>query len=254
MDVGGEIRLGSALFTLVEPHPGHEVAYNRWYERDHFYAGCLVGPWLFAGRRWVATRDLKDLRFGADPDVFGGVRQGSFLAVYWVIDGKHDEHFDWALDQVKWLHANGRMFEHRDHVHTLLYRYEWCSDRDGRGIPPELALDHPFGGLTVTMVERTEGVSTDDVRDWWQQSGASGLCLGFTPIPLPPGAPVSQPGLDRLERRTLLLGFSPDPPAEGWPEHRAACESAESRALGQVVWSAPFVPTVPGTDTYTDEL
>ena len=55
-DVGGEVRLGTMLFTLVEPHRGHEVAYNRWYERDHFYAGCMVGPWLFAGRRFVATR------------------------------------------------------------------------------------------------------------------------------------------------------------------------------------------------------
>ena len=43
-DIGGEVRLGSMLFTLVEPHRGHEVAYNRWYERDHFYAGCMIGP------------------------------------------------------------------------------------------------------------------------------------------------------------------------------------------------------------------
>jgi len=43
-DVGGQVRLGTMLFTLVEPHRGHEVAYNRWYERDHFYAGCMVGP------------------------------------------------------------------------------------------------------------------------------------------------------------------------------------------------------------------
>src|SRR5690606_13438681 len=35
-DLGGEVVLGSALFTLVDPHRGHEVAYNRWYERDHF--------------------------------------------------------------------------------------------------------------------------------------------------------------------------------------------------------------------------
>jgi hypothetical protein len=254
MDVGGEVRLGSALFTLVEPHSGHEVAYNRWYERDHFYAGCLVGPWLFAGRRWVATRDLKDLRFGDEPDAFGDLRRGSYLAVYWVIEGKHDEHFDWALDQVRWLHANGRMFEHRDHVHTMLYRYEWCSDTGGRGVPPELALDHPFAGLLVTMIERAEGRGADDVRAWWQQAGTSELSLAFTPIPLPPGAPVDQPGLDRLDRRTLLLGFSPEPPARRWPEHRAACDAAVSRGLGRVVWSAPFVPTVPGTDAYTDEL
>jgi len=27
------VKLGSMLFTLVEPRRGHEVAYNRWYER-----------------------------------------------------------------------------------------------------------------------------------------------------------------------------------------------------------------------------
>ena len=85
MHDGQAFRLGSALFTLVEPHPGHEVAYNRWYERDHFYAGCMVGPWLFAGRRWVATRDQKDLRFGDAPDVFGDLRRGSYLATYWIV-------------------------------------------------------------------------------------------------------------------------------------------------------------------------
>jgi hypothetical protein len=145
------------------------------------------------------------------------------------------------------------MFEHRDHVHTLLYRYEWCTDAHGRGVPPELALDHPFGGLVVTMIERADGMSTQDVRAWWDQSGDPDLSLAFTPIPLPPGAPVTQPGLDRLERRTLLLEFSSSPPAERWREHRAACESGSPPGL-RVVWSAPFVPTIPGTDAYADEL
>src|SRR5881397_1193845 len=89
-ELGGEVRLGTMLFTLVEPHRGHEVAYNRWYERDHFNAGCMVGPWLYAGRRWVATRPLKDLRAGAQSDLFGGADRGSYLALYFVIDGKHD--------------------------------------------------------------------------------------------------------------------------------------------------------------------
>ena len=40
---------------MVEPHKGHEVAYNRWYERDHFYAGCQIGAWNLAGTRFVAT-------------------------------------------------------------------------------------------------------------------------------------------------------------------------------------------------------
>ena len=95
------ITAGSALFTLVDPDEGHEVAYNRWYERDHFYAGCLIGPWLFAGKRWVATRALKDLRFPADGGaVASPVDRGSYLATYWVLDGKHEEHFAWAGEQV----------------------------------------------------------------------------------------------------------------------------------------------------------
>ena len=49
------IKLGSILFTVVDPHRGHEVDYNRWYERDHFYSGVMIGPWTFAGNRYVAT-------------------------------------------------------------------------------------------------------------------------------------------------------------------------------------------------------
>ena len=84
------VRVGSMLYTLVDPNRGHEVAYNRWYERDHFYAGCLIGPWLFAGKRWVSTRELKDMRFPADSTVTVPVDKGSYLATYWVHEGKHD--------------------------------------------------------------------------------------------------------------------------------------------------------------------
>ena len=86
------VRAGSMLYTLVDPSRGHEVAYNRWYERDHFYAGCLVGPWLFAGKRWVATRELKDLRFPEDSNVCTPVDRGSYLATYWVHED--DQHPD----------------------------------------------------------------------------------------------------------------------------------------------------------------
>jgi hypothetical protein len=51
------------LYTLVEPHRGHQVEYNRWYERDHFYAGCQIGAYNFAGARFVSTAPLKELRY-----------------------------------------------------------------------------------------------------------------------------------------------------------------------------------------------
>ena len=101
------VKLGSMLLTLVEPHRGHEVAYNRWYERDHFYAGCMVGPYNFAGRRFVATADLKALR---DPDpsaITGEPARGSYIAAYWVLDGYYDVWNRWALRQVNALHAAG---------------------------------------------------------------------------------------------------------------------------------------------------
>ncbi|HJR25622.1 MAG TPA: hypothetical protein VJ804_09125 [Acidimicrobiales bacterium] len=251
-DLGGEVRLGSMLFTLVEPHRGHEVAYNRWYERDHFYAGCMVGPWLFAGRRWVAPRPLKDLRFGAEPDVFGDVDRGSYLAVYWILDGRHDDHVDWALRQVQWLHANGRMFAERDHVHTLLYRH--ASTAGASSVPAELALDHPFGGLTATLVRPAPGVTADDLGRYVADAFAPELELGFAPIPLPPDAPVTQQGQDRLEGCLLNLSFTTASPATWWEEQRSAADRVRADGVGELLWTAPFVPTIPGTDAYTDQL
>ena len=82
------IRLGGALFTMVEPRPGQEVAYNRWYERDHFYAGCMIGAWTIAGARFVATRDLKAMRYPVDSVICPDPMSGSYLALYWVLAGK----------------------------------------------------------------------------------------------------------------------------------------------------------------------
>ncbi len=252
-DVGGEVRLGTMLFTLVEPHRGHEVAYNRWYERDHFYAGCMVGPWLFAGRRFVATSALKDLRFGSEPDLFGGAHLGSYVAVYWILDGRHDEHVDWALRQVRWLHANGRMFGERDHIHTLLYRHAFTAGAH-EGVPAELALDHAFGGMTATLVRPAAGVTPAELGAYVTRTFDPELDLGFTPIPLPADAPVSQQGHDRLEGCLLDLSFTAASPATWWDEQRAAAERLRADGIGEVLWTAPFVPTIPGTDTYTDQL
>jgi hypothetical protein len=252
MDIGGEVRLGTMLFTLVEPHRGREVAYNRWYERDHFYAGCMVGPWLFAGRRFVATRPLKDLRFGTEADLFGGIDLGSYVAIYWILDGHHDDHVEWALRQVHWLHEHGRMFDERDHIHTLLYRYTGVAHRDADGVPPELALDHPFRGLQAVMVERTgdEPVS----RPHLMPGSAASMVLTFDPIPLPDGAPVTQPSMEGIERRQMQLWFldtDPDAHVEGV---RSYAGWLADEGGGRVVWAAPFIPTVPGTDRYAGEL
>jgi hypothetical protein len=258
-DLGGEVALGSMLFTLVEPHRGQEVAYNRWYERDHFYSGCMVGPWFFAGRRWVATRDLKDLRIGASGNgaaeaLFGDDRAGSYLALYWVLEGRARENTDWASRQVHWLHRNERMFPHRDHIHTLLYRYKGADRRDADGVPAELALDHPFRGLAAVVVERPTDDAPVAAHPALAPDSAIALVLSFKGIPMPPGAPVTQPGLENVPRREMQLWFADSEPDNWWPAVQAYADERRAAGDGIVRWASPFVPTVPGTDRYTDQL
>jgi len=258
------VELGSMLFTLVEPHRGHEVAYNRWYERDHFYAGCMIGPYQFAGKRWVATADLKRLR---DPDpsaITGAPHRGSYLALYWVLRGYHDVWNRWAVDQVKALHRAGRMFAERDHVHTLLYRFAWEVRRDGEdGLPAELALDHPAAGLVALWVDRAEGTDPDALATWLRTEHlpsllpgtAARLVIAADPLPLLIDAPGDVPRAEPDDRRQLTLWFLDEHPARAWERtvaaHRAVLEGS---GRGRVVAALPFIPTVVGTDTYTDQL
>src|SRR5262245_79885 len=190
------VKVGSMLFTMVDPHRGHEVAYNRWYERDHFYAGCLIGPWLFAGGRWVATRALKDLRFPADSPFADPVDAGSYLSIYWVHEGHEGEHSAWATKQVRWLYGNGRGFDERTHAHTALYSLVARHDRDAGGVPLELALDHGYDGLAVVAIEPSDGVtrdelvarlSTEAVPALFEGDRDSGVALGSTWRVMPMG-------------------------------------------------------------------
>jgi hypothetical protein len=258
-----EIRLGSILYTLVEPHRGHEVAYNRWYERDHFYAGCMIGPYQFAGQRFVATRPYKDLRYPTDSPITPDPLTGSYLALYFVLAGHHDDWNRWAVDQVNRLHANGSMFAERDHIHTALYNYEWFAGRDTDGVPPELTLDHRFGGLVTVVGELAEGASHDDIDAWYRDTrlpalldASSDIALGmrFSPKPLLSDAPGDVPREEGVDRRFFWLFFTDGDPAESWASFADEGDALKASGLGTLLWAAPFIPTIPGTNTYTDEL
>ena len=258
------IRIGTILYTLVEPHRGHEVAYNRWYERDHFYAGCQIGAYNFSGARFVSTAPLKSRRYPvggtalvADPQV------GSYLGVYYVLDGHHDEWNRWAVDQVNVLHAAGRMFEHRDHVHTGLYRFEWACPRDEDGVPAELTLDHRFAGLVSVHLEPAAGTTGAELGAWVRDTYLPGALagspvatvLGFSPLPLLADAPGDVPRDETVDDRVLLLAFVDEDPSGSFADVFGALGPAvEASGLGRVQWASPFIGTVPGTDTYTDQL
>lgn len=250
--LGGSIEVGAALFTLVEPHRGHEVEYNRWYERDHFYAGCMIGPWIFSGRRWVCTSDLKELRYGSEIDRFGGADLGTYLATYWFLKERLAESFGWSSAQVRWLHANDRMFEHRDHIHTFLYRYGFGVGADGVG--PQLALDHPYASLCASFYELPHDMPWRSLQPLLA-AGRPENSLVFKAIPMTPEAPK----LDQSDAGTssaevvLVMAFSRSEPHVHCEANRA--QEAELIARGvNPLWVSPFKPTIPGTDIYTDQL
>src|SRR4051812_42745552 len=153
------IKVGSMLLTMVDPNKGFEKAYNRWYERDHFYGGCMIGPFLFAGSRWVATRELKDLRWPKGSEVVAKPTDaGSYVAIYWVEKGRHQEHFgEWARPQVRDLYGNNRGFAERTHVHTVLFDHIGAVYRDDDPVPIELALDHAYDGIVAAWSAGDDG-------------------------------------------------------------------------------------------------
>ena len=250
------------LLTMVDPHKGKESEYNRWYERDHFYAGCMVGPWLFAGSRWVAPRELKDLRISdGRGEVANPVDAGSYVAIYWVLEDKDADHWKWAGEQVHWLYANGRGFMERTHAHTVLFDYLTTAYRDDDPVPIQLALDHGYPGIAMIATDRADGVSEDDFAAWTASSGsASGNIAsisswrpqqrdditGNAPMDLGTGTG----GLNR----TMQLAFLEGDTKQAWNEVHAYADAVNASGLGTVCFAGPFYKTVVGTDTYADQL
>jgi len=257
------IQIGSMLLTLVDPMRGHEVAYNRWYERDHFYAGCMVGPWLFAGSRWVAPRALKDLRISdGRGEVANPVDAGSYVAIYWVHAGKEEEHWKWAGEQVHWLYENGRGFAERRHVHTVIFDYLATAYRDDDPVPIQLALDHGYPGMAMIATDRAEGVGEEAFLSWTGEAkaleaGPVASISSWRPqqrdeitgnAPMDLGTGTGGP------ERTMQLAFLEGDVVESWQAVADHAAEIDASGLGRVCFAAPFLKTVVGTDTYTDQL
>jgi hypothetical protein len=268
-EVGGvddsPVKVGSMLLTLVDPERGQERAYNRWYERDHFYAGCLIGPYLFAGARWVATRALKSLRWPRESRVAEPFDAGSFLATYWVLAGHHDDHFEaWARPQVRELYAAGRGFARRTHVHTALFDHLGASYRDADPVPVELALDRGYDGLVAVWLdglgrdartlarelakervpELLAGSSVEIASSWTPSAGEN------EPKNVPMHLGSRAGGPERLCQLFFVTGDVRAP----LDRFRRYTQAIEAAGLATTQLVAPLLKTVPGTDRYVDEL
>jgi len=231
------LELGHALITMIEPDRETIREYHRWYERDHFLAGVLAGPGAYAGQRWVATRELKALRRPTDSIVAQPVEDGSFITIYLIERDKLTDHTDWAFPETARLAALGRMDARRHHVSTAYYDLVSVVSRDADPVPAELALHHPYVGLVVVW-------SDADVSDQLV-GGPVAQVVTFRPTVLPdplprmPGAVMSDP-----DRPVLLHCCFLDDLAAGWPNF----DDVDALLV------APFIPTVPGTERYLDDL
>ncbi len=265
MKVEYPIQVGSMLYTMVDPKRGSEKEYNRWYERDHFYAGCMIGPYLFSGRRWVATKELKNLRFPEDSPFAKPVNAGSYLSIYWHLKGYNQEKSNWSRPQVHWLYENGRGFNERTHIHTSTYWYDWRLYRDEDPVPIELALDRKYKGLVSVATMPNANVARQEVDHWFEgrylsefmKGSPVASCCGWSAI-LPKtserGSPMEIPTVQNPELMTLQLYFLDVDPRECWSKFTQLGADLSDSGLGKVIFAAPFIPTVVGTDEYTDEL
>lgn len=263
-------RLGGALITWVEPDPHHVVGYNRWYEDDHMITGAMVMPWMFSCRRWVSPRWLQPLRGPAGSRVAVPLDAGKYIGVYWINEGRLDDHQQWALGANLRLHAEGRgsyrgaghdPLEERRHVFTSFNDYLGPVYRDD-AVPRDVhTLVQPYRGLVVEVLDATGG--DRGALDRWLADhhlptvvgGPVAVSLRFAPRPLPPDKLAHVAELEGVEQVITVLHFLEDDPRACWDERFAGSqESIAAGGAGTLAVQAAFVPTVHGTDVYTDQL
>ncbi len=255
---------GHALITMVEPHPGHEYAYNRWYEDDHYIAGAMAMPWIFAGRRWVATRELQLLRYPERSAVARPVTAGCYLSTYWVTEGRYDAHMKWTVGINKRLHRDGRVYQGRTHVFTAFQDHAATVYRDGAAGPRDFhALDHPYAGLVLEVIDADGPEQRAELLEWLRTrrlprrlaGSPAAMVTVFRPTPLPADRMAYVKQVEGVGTRLTLLWFLQEDPRDGWTTHFADLGAdVERSGLGRVELVAPFIPTVPGTDRYVAEL
>jgi hypothetical protein len=262
MPDGTHIELGHAMITLVEPtkDPERLAEYNRWYEHDHALSGVMVGPWAFSYGRFVATKPLKQLRYPSRSTVADPVETGSFIAFYWYLKDRADEHFAWSFPQTQWLGEQGRMNTDRDHVATSLYDFVGAVNRPAWPVPAEISLDHRYDGLVVSWIDRAEGTDLDALAAWLLDEGLPGVVAEGTSVAQAlvfrardfPGVPNTGYAVGE---KLLVAFFLQADPRELWESSFAGFgDAVEKSGLGTVGFVAPFIPVIPGTPAYLDEL
>jgi hypothetical protein len=161
------------------------------------------------------------------------------------------------------MSQHGRGFDQRQHIYTAFSTYDFGVVRaDLRYLQPHLTLDYPSAGMVVEVIEPDDGVDRDEVvrrlRDDIlprELSGSAAVAvLSFLPRALKVSTPVPRvASAVGAERNLTLLWFLEADPRACWSMFEAHQERLRA-AKGRVVFAAPFIPTIVGTDAYVSEL
>ena len=188
------------------------------------------------------------------------------MAIYWVEEGHHDDHFDeWARTQVRGSTANGRGFAERKHAHTILYDHIGAVYRDADPVPVDLALDPPttassrrgstpqeatppalHAKLAESLLPELVKGSSIEIASSWTPSAGENDDEGRAHGPRHPR---------RRSRAALPVVLRPTATsATPLDRFRTYTDAVEKAGLADVLLVAPFFRTVVGTDTYVDQL
>lgn len=260
-------RVGGTYIGITETVAGHEREFNRWYEDDHFYSGAMAGPWVLAGRRWVATHALRQTWIPEDSPIISPDGQGCYFKAYWFAEGHEDDAELWMNEAFEDLQTPDRFPTMRFGAaatprvqrlsrYSSFQRHLFTCSRDGGPMGAVHALDYPFAGLALDVV-RLDGEPADLVAAL-EPAVQAELGPARSPIAvcferssnqwLPSAAP-------QHDGELIVLWFFEDAPGdEGYSVRLADFHRAIRTAGARLALSASFVPTLPGTDAYVDEL
>jgi hypothetical protein len=262
--------LGGALITWVEPTAEHVVGYNRWYEDDHMITGAMVMPWMFSCRRWVSPTSIQHLRGPVGSRIAEPLDAGKYIGIYWINEGRIEDHEQWSLGSNRRLHAEGRgsyrgaghdPLEERRHVFTSFSDHLGTTYRDDL-VPRDVhTLVQPYRGLVVQVIDAVDG-DRDRLDRWLTESFLSSLATGplavsirFAPRALPPDKLAHVRELDGVDGIVTILHFLESEPQDVWDTKFADSElRILESGVGTLGVQAAFIPTNHGTDDYTDQL
>jgi hypothetical protein len=208
----------------------------------------MAMPWMFSGRRWVATKDLQALRYPPDSPVAQPLDSGKYISTYWITEGRYEDHLKWTVATNQRLLPDGRIYLDRTHVYTSFQRYRGATYRDATGPRDVHALEYPYGGLVMEIIDSPDRDAV--VEQLKRNIPGPDVAMGlfFEPMPLPQNKMSYVKDVEGVDDRVTVLWFTDGHPGDHWDAF------AQRHTPGTLQLVAPFIPTRPGTDTYVDQL